>query len=74
MLYLTRKIGESVLIGDGIKISVVDVQGKSIKLGFQFPQGVSILREELFLKLQGENQAASLAASQLAAHLQGLEQ
>jgi carbon storage regulator len=72
MLYLSRKIGESVVIGQDVKITVVDVQGKSIKLGFEYPQGVSILREELFVKLHNENQAAALAASQLAAHLQGL--
>ena len=34
MLYLTRKIGESVIINDDIEVSVIDIRGKSIKLGF----------------------------------------
>ena len=39
MLYLTRKIGESVIINDNIEVTVIDIRGKSIKLGFTFPSG-----------------------------------
>ena len=60
MLYLTRKIGESVLINEDIEVTVVDVRGKSIKLGFTFPPGASVLRRELWEKIQRENQEAAL--------------
>jgi len=61
MLYLTRKIGESVIINDDIEVTVVEVRGKSIKLGFTFPPGASVLRRELYEKIQRENQEAALA-------------
>ena len=61
MLYLTRKLGESVLINEDIEITVVEVRGKSVKLGFTFPPGVSVLRRELYEKIQRENREAALA-------------
>jgi len=59
MLYLTRKAGESVIINDDIEITVVEVRGRSIKLGFTFPQGVTVLRRELYEKIQSENLEAA---------------
>ncbi len=61
MLYLTRKIGESVLINEDIEVTVVEVRGKSIKLCFTFPPGASVLRRELYEKIQRENREAALA-------------
>ena len=62
MLYLTRKIGESVIINDDIEVTVVDIRGKSIKLGFTFPQTASVLRREIYERIQEENRAAAAAA------------
>ena len=62
MLYLTRKIGESVIINDNIEVTVVDIRGKSIKLGFTFPPEASVLRRELYERIQAENRAAAAAA------------
>jgi carbon storage regulator len=59
MLYLTRKVGESVLINDDIEVTVVEVRGRSIKLGFTFPSGVTVLRRELFDKIRRENLEAA---------------
>ena len=59
MLYLTRKAGESVVINDDIEVTVVDIRGRSVKLGFTFPQGASVLRRELYEKIQKENQEAA---------------
>jgi carbon storage regulator len=64
MLYLTRKIGESVMINDSIEVTVVEVRGKSIKLGFTFPQDVSVLRREIYDRVQAENQAAAEASAE----------
>jgi carbon storage regulator len=61
MLYLTRKIGESVVINDTIEVTVVEVRGKSIKLGFTFPPDVSVLRREIHERIQEENRAAATA-------------
>lgn len=61
MLYLTRKVGESIVINDTIEVTVVEVRGRSIKLGFTFPPGVSVLRRELFEKIREENRAAAEA-------------
>lgn len=59
MLYLTRKIGESVMINDNVEVTVVEVRGKSIKLGFTFPSDVSVLRREIYDRIQEENRAAA---------------
>lgn len=59
MLFLTRKIGESVLIDDQIEVTVIEVRGKAAKLGFTFPEGVSVLRRELYDRIQKENEEAA---------------
>ena len=61
MLYLTRKIGESVVINENIEVTVVDIRGKSIKLGFTFPPEASVLRREIYERIQAENEAQGAA-------------
>ncbi|MDJ0609911.1 MAG: carbon storage regulator CsrA [Kiloniellales bacterium] len=58
MLYLTRKIGESVIINGDIEVTVIDIRGKSIKLGFTFPSTATVLRREIHERIQAENRAA----------------
>lgn len=65
MLYLTRKIGESVIINDDIEVTVVDIRGKSIKLGFTFPAEATVLRREIYERIQAENRAAAEGAEAL---------
>jgi carbon storage regulator len=74
MLYLTRKIGESVIINDEIEVTVVDIRGKSIKLGFNFPPDASVLRREIHDRIQEENRAAAGGADAFAAALGGREE
>ena len=52
MLILTRKVGESVLIGDDISITVLSVRGNHVKLGVQAPKEVSVHREEIYQRIQ----------------------
>lgn len=59
MLYLTRKVGESVVINDHIEITLVEIRGKSAKIGFTFPPDVTVLRRELYEKIKEENIAAT---------------
>ncbi len=59
MLYLTRKIGESIIINNNIELTVVEVRGKTVKLGFLFPKEATILRKELHQKIMEQNIAAA---------------
>ncbi len=65
MLYLTRKVGESVLINDDIEVTVIEVRGRSIKLGFTFPAEVSVLRRALSATIQQDNLEAARASPDL---------
>ncbi|UGB30436.1 carbon storage regulator CsrA [Metabacillus sp. B2-18] len=61
MLVLTRKVGESIQIGEQIEITVVSVQGDQIKLGIKAPKSVDIHRKEVYLSIQqSNNEAASI--------------
>jgi len=70
MLYLTRKIGDSIIINNNIELTVMEVRGKTVKLGFSFPQGASILRKELHQKIMEQNVAAAALSDN---ELEGLE-
>lgn len=60
MLYLTRKIGETIIINKDIYITIHEIKSnKSVKLGFQFPENVTILRKEIHEKISSENFVAS---------------
>ena len=59
MLYLTRRIGESIIINNNIELTVMDVRGKTVKLGFLFPKESTILRKELHQKILEQNIAAA---------------
>ena len=52
MLILTRKVGESVLIGDDISITVLSVRGNQVKLGVEAPKEVSVHREEIYQRIK----------------------
>lgn len=54
MLILTRKVGESVMIGDEITVRVIEVKGTQIRLGIQAAKEIPVLREELYLRAQDE--------------------
>lgn len=71
MLYLTRKVGDSVVINDNIEITVIEVRGKTVKLGFDFPPDVSVLRREIYDRIQAENQAAAEAGARISDALAG---
>ena len=59
MLYLTRKIGESVIINNTIELTVVEIKGRSVKIGFNFPPEATIMRKELHDRIMEQNLAAS---------------
>ncbi len=59
MLVLTRKISESIKIGDDITITVIDVNATHVKLGIEAPSAMKIYRKELYDKIKSENILAS---------------
>ncbi len=65
MLYLTRKAGQAVIINNAIEVRVVEVRGRSVKLGFVFPPDASVLREEVYRQIEAENAAAAATAGTL---------
>ncbi len=58
MLILTRKAGESLHLGDDIKITVFSVQGKQVKLGISVPGDMMVYREEVYQRIKDENRQA----------------
>jgi carbon storage regulator len=61
MLILARKINESIIIGDKIEVSVIDIKGDQVKLGIDAPKKVKVYRQEVYNAIQEENKAAALA-------------
>jgi carbon storage regulator len=57
MLVLSRTVGKSIIINDNVEITVLEVQGSSVRLGINAPKEVSIHREEIYLRIQEEKQA-----------------
>lgn len=72
MLVLTRKKGERVMIGDDIVVTVIDVRGDGVRIGFDAPRGVSIQRAEVIAAVQAANTGAASASAQQADLLVGL--
>jgi carbon storage regulator len=58
MLYLNRKPGEAVIINQTIEVRVVEVRGKTVKLGFDFPPEASVLRAEVVEQTRDANKGA----------------
>ncbi len=59
MLVLTRRSGESVMIGDEVVVTVLEVRGDVIRLGIRAPRDIQVHREEIYRELQAANQAAA---------------
>ena len=59
MLVLTRKPGQSIMIGDGIEVQVLSVAGEKVRLGITAPRDVSIFRNEVYDRIESENAAGA---------------
>lgn len=69
MLALTRKKDESIIIGDQIEITVLDIQGDKVRLGIQAPKNIAIYRKEIFLEIKEVNEAAVQSSINQIKHL-----
>ncbi|MGR3293501.1 MAG: carbon storage regulator CsrA [Candidatus Scalindua sp.] len=63
MLILTRRLGESIIIDDNIKITVIDINKQQIKLGIDAPKHITINREEVAKKVKDENLLSSTSTT-----------
>ncbi len=72
MLILTRRVGESVMIGDDITLTVVEVRGDAIRLGIDAPRNVDVHREEVYRELKAANQRAASPSDDAVAALKAL--
>ncbi len=63
MLVLTRRLGETIVIGDDITIKIVDIHGKQIRIGIEAPKEISVYRGEIYDRIMQENKAAAEAAN-----------
>lgn len=59
MLILTRRIGESIVIGDNIVMTVLGVKGAQVRLGIEAPRDVSVHREEIYQRILDEKEASA---------------
>lgn len=59
MLVLSRKLDESIIIGDDVVVTIVDIRGEQVKIGISAPKHVSIHRKEVYEAIQEENRAAA---------------
>lgn len=60
MLVLTRKANESIMIGDEIEVTVVEIQGDQIRIGIQAPRSMRVYRREVYQAIQEENRQAAI--------------
>ena len=67
MLILTRKLGESITIGDDIKVTVLGIYGRQVRLGIEAPLKVVVHREEIYVKIQNENRKAAMQRKKISA-------
>lgn len=62
MLALTRKSGQSIIIGGQIEILIVEIKGDQVRLGIRAPKDISVFRKEIYETIQAENKAAANSA------------
>ena len=59
MLVLTRKVGESIVIGTNVRVTVLEMQGRQIRLGIEAPSDIPVHRGEVYERIKDENQEAA---------------
>ncbi len=67
MLVLTRRAGESIVIGDDVRVVVLDVRGETVRLGIEAPRSVQVHRAEVYAAVQAANAAANAPGADLGA-------
>jgi carbon storage regulator len=75
MLRITRRAGERIVLGDDVIVEVIEVKGGTVRLGIDAPRSLPVYREEIWLEVKRENEAAAMASgdrlSEVAERLKG---
>jgi len=58
MLILTRRAGQSLYVGDSIRVTVLGIQGKQVKIGLELPDDMTVYRDEVYQRVMEENRMA----------------
>ena len=66
MLILTRRVGETVVIGDDVTVTVLGVKGNQVRLGVNAPREVAVHREEIYERIKRERSDAEVAVAKVA--------
>ena len=59
MLALSRKVNESIMLGNDIEVTVLEIKGDQVKIGIKAPKNVSIFRKEIYVQIEEENTKAA---------------
>jgi carbon storage regulator len=62
MLILTRRVGETLMVGDDVTVTVLGVKGNQVRIGVNAPKEVSVHREEIYMRIQAEKSGQPMAA------------
>jgi len=68
MLILTRRVGETLMIGDEVTVTVLGVKGNQVRIGINAPKNVAVHREEIYQRIKGENENGGGAAGESGGH------
>jgi carbon storage regulator len=64
MLRITRRAGERIVLGDDVIVEVIEVKGGTVRLGIDAPRSLPVYREEIWLEVKRENEAAAMASGE----------